>query len=108
MLQLSEFEHAYAPPILVLLFECPKHIAKQRHLTRDLEGREADDEAMFEKRYSEYVLENDGIVSAYKQRGLLVGVDTGVGLEDAWKRLFCTIRALEHDAFHHVAKSVEL
>jgi hypothetical protein len=38
---------------------CPKEIAKQRYLTRNLKGREADDEVMFEKRYEEYMQENE-------------------------------------------------
>jgi adenylate kinase family enzyme len=71
------------------LFNCPKEIAKQRYLTRNLEGREADDEAMFEKRYKEYVEENEEIVREYRERGLLVEVDTGKGMEESWEKL-CT------------------
>jgi adenylate kinase family enzyme len=53
-----------------------------------LEGREADDEAMFEKRYKEYVQENEEIVREYRERGLLVEVDTGKGMEESWENLF--------------------
>jgi len=86
--QRREFEEAFAEPILVLFFNCPKEIAKQRYLTRSLEGREADDEAMFEKRYKEYVQENEEIAREYRERGLLVEVDTGNGMEESWEELF--------------------
>ena len=45
------------------------------------EGRETDDEAMFEKRYEEYVQENGVIISQYTGRGLLfeIGIDMGGG-----------------------------
>ena len=71
-----------------MFFTCPKEIAKQRYLTRNLEGREADDEAMFEKRYEEYVQENEGIVREYRERGLLVEVDTSKGMEESWEKLY--------------------
>lgn len=86
--QRREFEEAVAEPILVLFFNCPKETAKQRYLTRNLEGREADDEAMFEKRYEEYVQENEEIVREYRERGLLVEVDTGKGTEVSWEKLY--------------------
>jgi len=53
-----------------------------------LEGREADDEAMFEKRYEEYVQENEDIVREYRERGLLVEVDTSKGTEESWEKLY--------------------
>jgi hypothetical protein len=37
-----------------------------------LEGREVDDEAMFEKRNEDYVQEKEDIVREYRERGLLV------------------------------------
>jgi adenylate kinase family enzyme len=77
-----------AEPILVLFFNCRKEIAKERYLTRNLEGREADDEAMFEKRYKEYMEENEEIVREYRERGLLVEVDTGKGMEESWEKLY--------------------
>jgi hypothetical protein len=52
-----------------------------------LEGREADDEAMFEKRYKEYMQENEDIIREYRERGLLVEVDTGKGTEESWEKL---------------------
>jgi UMP-CMP kinase len=53
-----------------------------------LEGREADDEAMFEKRYEEYVQQNEEIVREYRERGLLVEVDTGKGTEESSEKLY--------------------
>jgi UMP-CMP kinase len=53
-----------------------------------LEGREADDEAMFEKRYKEYAQENEDIVREYRERGLLVEVDTGKRTEESWEKLY--------------------
>jgi adenylate kinase family enzyme len=53
-----------------------------------LEGREADNEAMFEKRYEEFVQENEEIVREYRERGLLVEVDTGKGTEESWEKLY--------------------
>ena len=52
-----------------------------------MEGREADDEVMFEKRYKEYEQENDGIVREYRERELLVEVDTSTGTRDSWEKL---------------------
>ena len=72
-------------PILVLFFNCPKEIAKRRYLIHNLKGREADDEAMFEKRYREYVPENEHIVREYRERGLLVEFDTGKGTKESWE-----------------------
>jgi len=86
--QRREFEEAFAEPILVLFFNCPKEIAKQRYLTRSLEGREADNEVMFEKRYEEYVQENKDIVREYQERGLLVEVDTSKRTEESWEKLY--------------------
>lgn len=74
--------------MLVLLFSCSKEIAKQRYLTRNLEGREADDEAMFEKRYKEYMQENEDIVRQYRERGLLIEVDTSTVTEESRERLY--------------------
>ena len=43
---------------------------------------------MFEKRYQEYVQENEDIVREYGKRGLLVEVDTGNGTEESWEKLY--------------------
>lgn len=62
---MSWYSKQFAEPILVLFFNCPKEIAKERYLTHNLEGREADNEAMFEKWYKEYIEENKEIVYKY-------------------------------------------
>ncbi|KFY03038.1 hypothetical protein V490_00332 [Pseudogymnoascus sp. VKM F-3557] len=77
----------FAKPELVLFFNCPKEVARQRYLTRNLEGRETDDEAMFEKRYQEYVQENEPIISQYAGKGLLLEIGTGMGAEESRKEL---------------------
>jgi adenylate kinase family enzyme len=43
---------------------------------------------MFEKRYEEFVQENEEIVREYRERGLLVEVDTGKGTEESWEKLY--------------------
>ena len=43
---------------------------------------------MFEKRYEEYVKENEDIVREYRERGLLVEIDTGKGTEESWENLY--------------------
>lgn len=43
---------------------------------------------MFEKRYKEYVQENEETVREYRERGLLVEVDTGKGMEESWEKLY--------------------
>ena len=79
-------------PLLVLLVGCPKDVAKQRYLKRKLKGRETDDEAMFEKRYGEYVQENEGIAREYLERGLLVKVDVSKGQQEALQELWSTLK----------------
>jgi adenylate kinase family enzyme len=43
---------------------------------------------MFKKQYKEYMQENKEIVREYQERGLLVEVDTGKGIEESWEKLF--------------------
>lgn len=43
---------------------------------------------MFEKRYEEYVQQNEEIVREYRERGLLVEVDTGKGTEESSEKLY--------------------
>ncbi|TAQ86794.1 hypothetical protein B7494_g4879 [Chlorociboria aeruginascens] len=85
--QQREFEKTFPAPRLVLLFDCLKDIAKQRYLTRNLKGREADDQGIFEKRYKEYTMENEAITSQYREQDLLLELDTSEGLEETWERI---------------------
>jgi len=80
-----------AEPVLVLHFNCSKAIAKQRYLTRNLKGREADDEALFEKRYVEFTRENEDIVREYRKRGLLVEVDTSKRTGESQETLYARL-----------------
>lgn len=57
-----------------------------------MDGREADDEPMFEKRYKEYMLENEDIVRQYRERGLLVEVDTSTGTEESCEKLYSRLQ----------------
>ncbi|KAK4542857.1 hypothetical protein LTR36_006046 [Oleoguttula mirabilis] len=56
------FERRVAHPTAVLLFVCPKHVAKTRFVER---MRGDDDSAIFEKRYEEYQRLNGDILARY-------------------------------------------
>jgi adenylate kinase family enzyme len=85
----------FGEPKLVLLLICPKEIAKQRYLTRKIEERAADDEAMFEKRYEEYLRENAEIEEGYLERGYMVEADTRSGTDGSLKKLCDKLRENE-------------
>ncbi|KAI9896164.1 hypothetical protein N3K66_008336 [Trichothecium roseum] len=51
--QLKIFEAEFESPMLVLLFNCQAEIAKERYLTRNLEGRQRDNATMFKKRHED-------------------------------------------------------
>jgi adenylate kinase family enzyme len=57
-----------------------------------LEGQEADNEAIFEKRYKEYMQENKKIVREYQERGLLIEIDTGKGIKESWEKLYTRLK----------------
>ena len=44
--------------------------------------------SMFEKQYEEYMQENEDLILEYRERGLLVEVDTGKGTEESWEKLY--------------------
>lgn len=89
------FSNQFGEPKLVLLFDCPKDIAKQRYLTRNLKGREADDEAMFEKRYEEYLRQNAEIEGEYMDRGCMMVVDTSSKTDQSLRKLCEALRENE-------------
>ncbi|RAH40229.1 P-loop containing nucleoside triphosphate hydrolase protein [Aspergillus brunneoviolaceus CBS 621.78] len=60
-------------PYLVLFFDCPGALARQRFLTRQLPGR-IDDGSTFDARYQQYCAENTRILAHYQRRGVLVKV----------------------------------
>ena len=51
----------------MLYLECPKEIAKQRFLARDLPDRPRQNEGTFEKRYEQFEDLNPLIVEAYEE-----------------------------------------
>ncbi|KAF1994237.1 P-loop containing nucleoside triphosphate hydrolase protein, partial [Amniculicola lignicola CBS 123094] len=61
-------------PVLVLFFDCPEGVTEKRFLTRNLSGREADNDWMFKKRYQEFTQLNPDIVDHYRTRGILLSV----------------------------------
>ncbi|PYI02591.1 P-loop containing nucleoside triphosphate hydrolase protein [Aspergillus sclerotiicarbonarius CBS 121057] len=79
-------EEAIGSPDLVLFFNCPGKIAKERFLTRKISGR-VDDGETFDKRYRQYVEENARIVEYYRNRGLLVEVDTSGDVDVSYGKL---------------------
>jgi adenylate kinase family enzyme len=81
-----------AKPVLALLFNCPKEIAKKRFLTRNVEGRQTDDATLFERRYGEFERENQGIAREYRERELLIELDTSRRTEESLAELCNRLR----------------
>ncbi|PWY65673.1 P-loop containing nucleoside triphosphate hydrolase protein, partial [Aspergillus sclerotioniger CBS 115572] len=71
--QAGPVEEAIGSPDLVLFFNCPREVAKERFRTRNIPGR-VDDGETFDQRYSHYVAENERVLGHYGRRGLLVEV----------------------------------
>ncbi|KAE8353772.1 P-loop containing nucleoside triphosphate hydrolase protein [Aspergillus coremiiformis] len=84
--QAPSIEDAIGPPDLVLFFDCPGAIARQRVLTRQIPGRN-DDGLVFDRRYQHYVAENESIVDHYDRRGLLLKVDTSGDVDSSYSKL---------------------
>lgn len=62
-------------PCRVLLMDCPKDIARERVLSRQITGRaDTDTEDVFEKRFSEFQLKNPSIVAYFETEDKLVKV----------------------------------
>ena len=59
---------------IVVFCDCPEKIAKERYLTRKLPGRLEDDEALFDKRYTEYKELNSEVVEYLRREGKLLEV----------------------------------
>ncbi|KAF2095616.1 P-loop containing nucleoside triphosphate hydrolase protein [Rhizodiscina lignyota] len=78
--QAAEFERSFGKPEAVLHLHCSKWLAKERYLAR---AREADDEQLFEKRYSEYEQNIFEILKNYKH--LFLDFDTGEETEMSYK-----------------------
>ncbi|PYI35252.1 P-loop containing nucleoside triphosphate hydrolase protein [Aspergillus indologenus CBS 114.80] len=84
--QAAPIEEAIGSPELVLFFDCPGALARQRFLTRQLPGR-VDDGSIFDTRYQQYCAENTRIVAYYERRGVLVKVDTSGDVDCSYARL---------------------
>lgn len=63
-------------PHLVLFFDCPREIAKERYLVRALAGRDSNPE-VFARRYEEFAQSNRLLVQEYAGRGVLLAVSHG-------------------------------
>lgn len=59
---------------MVLYFDCPEAIARERVLNRKVTGRANDTEAMFAKRYAEFAKENPAIEEHFRSKGKLIHV----------------------------------
>ncbi|PVH68120.1 P-loop containing nucleoside triphosphate hydrolase protein, partial [Cadophora sp. DSE1049] len=71
-------------PDLVLFFDCNETVARERYLTRKLEGRLSDNER-FQRRYDEFTRLNHAVLEYYGRPGVLVTSDgptqlTGEGM----------------------------
>ncbi|KAK4241986.1 hypothetical protein C8A03DRAFT_11839 [Achaetomium macrosporum] len=95
--QVWKFEKAFGEPQLVLLFQCPQEVAKDRVVNRK-EGRPADTSEVFDKRYKEYSELNPAIVRHYgKSQGKdkLVEVDTSGVTDVSWEKLLKALQTRE-------------
>ncbi|RAK97305.1 nucleoside monophosphate kinase [Aspergillus ibericus CBS 121593] len=90
--QAGPVEDAIGSPDLVLFFNCPGAVAKERFLTRKIPGRN-DNWVAFNVRYGHYYAENERIVEHYRARGVLVEVDTSGDFEESYDRLLDALRA---------------
>jgi UMP-CMP kinase len=77
--------------LLTLFFECPKEIARKQYPTRKLRGRETDDEAKFEKRHAEYMMETPRTYSS-NIRNVSISVDTSRETDVSWDELMKKLR----------------
>ncbi|KAE8150281.1 P-loop containing nucleoside triphosphate hydrolase protein [Aspergillus avenaceus] len=84
--QIIPLEDTIGPPDVVLLFDCPESIARQRFLARNIPGRN-DDGVVFDKRYQEFVALNQGIVEHYERWGLLLKIDTSGDTDSSYAKL---------------------
>ncbi|PWY77403.1 hypothetical protein BO70DRAFT_430343 [Aspergillus heteromorphus CBS 117.55] len=86
MEQIAPMEAVMGTPDLVLYFDCPKDIARQRFLSRDVEGR-VDDEKAFGVRGAQFAKENKLILQHYLRMGVLVRVDTSGSFDACFEKL---------------------
>ncbi|KAF1820147.1 uncharacterized protein K489DRAFT_382902 [Dissoconium aciculare CBS 342.82] len=83
-------------PYVVLLFDCPGDIARDRYLHRDIAGRDKSP-AIFARRYVEFVRLNQAVLEAFKEVGVLLTVDTSRETETSYKHL---LKALQESKYN--------
>ncbi|KAK4232454.1 P-loop containing nucleoside triphosphate hydrolase protein [Podospora fimiseda] len=81
--QAKEFESRFGPPNLVLFFDCPEDIARERVITR-VAGRAGDTLEVFQKRYREFGELNPPIMSYYREA---IVTDTTGSTEESYRVL---------------------
>ncbi|RDL34379.1 uncharacterized protein BP5553_07507 [Venustampulla echinocandica] len=74
-------------PNLVLFIDCDKDNAKGRFLTRRLDGRLDDDDALFETRYKEFEQRNPAVVTYYGCLDKLVKINSEGKTEVTYQKL---------------------
>ena len=75
----------FGPARLVLFFQCPRDLAKERVVNRK-QGRQGDNTKVFDKRYKEYLELNPAVLDYYgstRGKGILVEVSRRCGLRFA-------------------------
>ncbi|KAK0626072.1 P-loop containing nucleoside triphosphate hydrolase protein [Immersiella caudata] len=86
--QAREFEALFGAPDLVLFFDCPKDIARDRVITRRV-GRAGDTLEVFNKRHQEFRELNPSILAYYsgKSDGKTIVVDTSRSTAESYRAL---------------------
>lgn len=93
--QAREFEAVFGPPKLILFFDCPEDLARERVITRKL-GRFGDTVEIFDKRYSEFRESNPPILSHYaRPEGRLITIDTSGATEESYQKLQAALGSSE-------------
>ncbi|KAK1750084.1 UMP-CMP kinase 1 [Echria macrotheca] len=72
-------------PDLAVYFKCPKEVLKERYVARK---RGADDGSLFEKRFEQHEKECPDVVETYKERGILVEVDSSGDINSSYNHFF--------------------
>lgn len=75
-------------PAMVLFFNCPREIARDRVLSRNDPTRSLDTPEVFDKRYAEFERENPAILEHFAKAGKeVVVVDTSGATDKSWTQL---------------------
>ncbi|KIV82347.1 hypothetical protein PV11_04466 [Exophiala sideris] len=75
-------------PAIVLFFDCPGHIARNRVLTRIDGSRTRDTPDVFAKRYAEFEKENPAVLEHFVNAGKeVVKIDTSGDTKKSWDKL---------------------